>query len=168
MVDSPFVAISRVICLTLFAGTAWVIHWAVSQNEFAGLDAHQSLNPERALRSSPRPPEIPEYATIAELVDQRLRGPLYDPPPPPPKVTPPPEPIRVDIRLVGTVLEPGRDQALFARSDGKILFCDVGETIPYEPGKILLESVTESDAVLLVREPREEMVTLSIEQEGRE
>ncbi len=119
------------------------------------------------LKSVPAPPEIPRYATLAPLVDQRLRGPLYDPPPPPPPVVPPPEPIRVNLKLVGTVLEAGRNQALLANPQGKILFCRVGETISSHPGDIFLESVSEQDAVLRVTSPRESMVTLTIERNRR-
>lgn len=166
MTGSPIATAGRLTCLMLAVGTVLVGYWGIMPPAIDSPGTIASLPNHGRLAASPSPPEIPDYASIASLVDQRLRGPLYDPPPPPPVVSPPPPPIRVNLKLVGTVLEPGRDQALLANASGKVLFCTVGETITSEPGNLLLESVTENDAVLLVRDPREETVKLTIARDG--
>lgn len=81
----------------------------------------------------------PELAQFEPFWDRPLRSPLFDPPvvvetPPPP---PPPPPLT--IRLVGTVVEPGRALAILVNAAGKIEMKAVGQTTgdPAQPAEIL-------------------------------
>ncbi|MEO1525511.1 MAG: hypothetical protein AAFX06_08740 [Planctomycetota bacterium] len=167
MYSSTLKSISRLTMLVATIAIGSIIWWSL---EVPNIDHRASEVPPRSMTDPQTSiPEIPQYTALAPLLDQKLRGPLYDPPPAePPKQEPPPPPppIRIDLRLVGTVLEAGRNQAMFADADGKILFCRVGEPIDSQPGGLSLESVSETDAVLRVTEPRSELVTLTIERDN--
>lgn len=56
-----------------------------------------------------------------------LQQPLYDPPKPDPE--PAPEPPPLELRLLGTVIEPQRTQAILLTGDGHMVFKSLGETI---------------------------------------
>ena len=160
---APFRIVGRLISLLALLAAVGVGYWGTLP---VMVDGSTRVWPKTPLQSVPSPPVIPGYTAFASLVDQRLRGPLYDPPPIPLPPPTPPAPIRVDLKLVGTVLEPGMNQAILTNSRGKVLFCRVGETIASVPGGIVLESVTETEAVLRITTPRESAITLTTQERG--
>jgi hypothetical protein len=65
---------------------------------------------------------------LAQFCQLDLRRPLHDPPPPPPVLTPPAKPSPpLNIRLSGTIVEPGHSQALIVMPDGTVQLKSVGE-----------------------------------------
>jgi hypothetical protein len=82
---------------------------------------------------------------------------------PPPPVEQPPPPLHVNLRLVGTVLEPGRNKALLAAPDGNIEFRTVGDRFDWESQTLVVEEVCAGDTLLHVVAPREGMVRLNLE-----
>lgn len=158
-------SLSRIVALAATAMIVLIGFWVFEPSTIARSTSAVKATKTNTAKSPI--PDIPKFAAFQSLLDQKLRAPLYDPPPPKPEPPKPPEPIRVDLRLVGTVLEPGRNQAMLADQKGKIIFCRVGDAISSQPGGISLESVSETDAVLRVTEPRDELVTLTIESSRR-
>lgn len=115
----------------------------------------------------PDPPRILRLDALQAHLDQRLRPPLYDPPPPPeapPPVEQPPPPLRVNLRLLGTVLEPGRDKALLAAPDGNIEFRTVGHRFDWESQTLIVEEVSPRDVLIHVVAPRDGLVRLNLEE----
>jgi len=84
---------------------------------------------------SPRP----ELVAFEPYWERPLRRPLFDPPPvvETPPAPPPPPPL--NLRLVGTILEPGRAVAVLANAAGKIEMKAVGQSTgdPGQPAEIL-------------------------------
>jgi len=74
-------------------------------------------------------PGVPPLTAFRELRwDRTLRAPLYDPPPPPPPEVKPPPPL--NLKLLGTVIEPnGRSQAMLTASSGQVQMHRVGDVI---------------------------------------
>ena len=71
-----------------------------------------------------------DLVALRPRLERDLQGPLWDPPPvpePPPPVPPPPPPLR--LRLLGTVVEPGRSRAIFMTGSNEIVFAGVGQTL---------------------------------------
>jgi hypothetical protein len=113
------------------------------------------------------PPRILRLDALQAHLDQRLRPPLYDPPPPPEPPRPveqPPPPLRVNLRLVGTVLEAGHSKALLAAPDGNIEFRTVGDRFDWESQTLVVEEVSARDTLLHVVAPRDGMVRLNLEE----
>ena len=85
-----------------------------------------------------------------------LQRPLYDPPPPPPpkveKFVPPP----LNLRLLGTTIEPPNSQAIVMTASGEIEFRRVGDRI----GEATVQSI-ESDRMELMY--YDEVQTLEVE-----
>lgn len=79
----------------------------------------------------------------SEVWEKVLRGPLYDPPPPPPPEIVPPPPLR--LKLLGTIVEPGRSEAIVSTAAGQIEMARVGMTLDkatirtIEDGQITVE-----------------------------
>lgn len=110
---------------------------------------------------------LPRFPTVAELEplwNQNLRPLLYDPPPPvplpPPKVEPP-APIRLNLQLVGTFLEPNRRRVMLSTPDGRSETRSEGEVITIHAGNILITSVATDRVELEVRQPRTAKFTLT-------
>ena len=64
---------------------------------------------------------------VSGVWDKPLRRPLYDPPPPPPPQIPPPPPLR--LKLLGTIVESGRSEAIVSVATGQIEMARVGTTL---------------------------------------
>ena len=152
-------SICRLLSGVILLCAAGVGYWAVQQPDTAAELSEAVPAPIKAVD----PPDIPSFDALEPLVAQRLRAPLYDPPPSPPPTEPPPAPVRVDWKLVGTVLEPGRNKAILTSPEGKTYFREVGDLIAEQPAEMYLESVSERDAVLRITKPRVTEVTLSME-----
>ncbi|MGI9474028.1 MAG: hypothetical protein ACR2NZ_20985 [Rubripirellula sp.] len=103
-----------------------------------------------------------------QVAAQSLRGPLYDPPPPPPpRPQPPPrvEPTKpkavpkLDVTLVGTIIEADQSMAIIADATGKFDIKGVGEPLELTPKGMIVGNI-ESEQVTLKFEGRESTVKL--------
>lgn len=149
--------------LSALAATTGIVYWSLQPPELPS-----AVAPAPRVAGVPNPPVIPGYELLQASVSQRLRPPLYDPPPPPPpapkpKVEPPP-PIRVNLKLVGTVREPGKDRAMLAAPDGSIEFRRIGDRFQSESQTMVVEEVGARDVLIHVVEPRDGTVRLNLEE----
>lgn len=148
--------------LVTLAAAAGVAYWGTLP-----VTLEPSAAPAVTAGGVPDPPRIIRLDALQAHLDQLLRPPLYDPPPPPvapPPVEPPPPPLRVNLRLVGTVLEPGRDKALLAAPDGNIEFRTVGHRFDWESQTLVVEEVSPRDVLIHVVAPRDGLVRLNLEE----
>lgn len=148
--------------VSALAATGAIVYWSLQPPELPS-----AVVPVRRVAGVPNSPVIPGYEALQASVDQRLRPPLYDPPPPPPapkpKVEPPP-PIRVNLKLVGTVREPGKDRAMLAGPDGSIEFRRIGDEFQSESQTMVVEEVGARDVLIHVTAPRDGTVRLNLEE----
>jgi len=164
---SPFAArfvtrLCRLGSAIALASAAGVAYWGTLP---VRLDREGAPPPKSA--GVPDPPRILRLDALQAHLDQRLRPPLYDPPPPPEApvpVQPPPPPLQVNLRLVGTVLEPGRDKAMLAAPDGNIEFRTVGHQFDWESQTMVVQEVGPRDVLIHVVAPREGLVRLNLEE----
>ncbi len=136
-------------CVLLFS--AAIVFWSVSaiddsSQQLPGLQTGHASTPEVS-----RDPEI----TIPTAMTQRqLRGPLYDAKPaPPPKPSPPqPPPVKshpkLDLSLIGTIIESNNSLAIIADANGEFDVKAVGETLELAPDEIVITSI-QADQVTL-------------------
>lgn len=72
----------------------------------------------------------PTHKDFRASFQLNLQRPLFDPPPPPvPKAAPAPPPPPLTLRLLGTVIEVERSQALFLTQAGDIVCAYLGDTV---------------------------------------
>jgi hypothetical protein len=65
-----------------------------------------------------------------EIAERRLLRPLFDPPPAPlPEVVPPPPPPPLEVKLLGTIVNPQRPQAILRTQQGDVVFKGIGDSI---------------------------------------
>lgn len=69
---------------------------------------------------------LPSLAAFEPLTQLQLNRRLYDPPPPAPPPPAPPPPLTVT--LAGTIVEPGRNRAMFITRGGEYELKAIGET----------------------------------------
>jgi hypothetical protein len=117
--------------VVLVAGTLVVASAAVRSLRTSGssptLNGVKPIATFASIRSTKTLPSLPE---LEALCQQDLRRPLYDAPPPVPIAAPPPAPPSpLPFKLAGTVIEPGRSQALLQMADGKLQFNRVGDSV---------------------------------------
>lgn len=93
----------------------------------------------------------------AALASQSLRGPLYDPPPPPvapikqprPKPTPPPAgPPKLDLKLVGTIIQTNQSVAILSDSSGQFDVKGIGESLELTPQGVTLQEIEPEQVTL--------------------
>lgn len=103
--------------------------------------------------------QLPELTRdgFAQLCEQPLRRPLYDPPPPKPVVRQLP-PLRVE--LLGTILEGDNSIAIIRSEQGKVEYRRIGDSVGPVDGLAQLVEI-QGDAVLLER--AEERITLQVQ-----
>ena len=117
-------------------GVGTIAVWA-NGFQSPGIPASQAKSSTEELRISRKPevnsPEtaasgpIPALNDFRGLWDKPIRRALYDPPPPPlPAATPPP-PLR--LKLLGTVLESGRSEAILMAANGEVKMLRVGAVV---------------------------------------
>ena len=68
-------------------------------------------------------------SAFARLWDVNLRRPLYDSPTPAKTLPKPKPPAPLNMRLVGTMIEPGHSMAMFITKGGRIELRRVGQTV---------------------------------------
>jgi hypothetical protein len=87
---------------------------------------------------------------LRRLCAMDLRRPLFDPPPPAAAESEPqPEPrIPMSVRLVGTIIEPGRSIAMLQKHDGSITLCAEGRTVDDRGGPVKVIAVKENEVTV--------------------
>ena len=145
---------------SLFAASAGVAYW--------GFTPIQQGDSTQASRNRPTQQAAGEKAAsedapnIASHWNLKLRGPIQDPPKPKPKPLvikplskqPAGVPVaqpKLDITLVGTILESGHGVGIFADADGKYDRKSVGEVLSLEPKGIRVEKIDANGATISLR-----------------
>ena len=150
----------RAISLLLLFATAGVIWWALS--DVSSPNAGRNRVRESKPLTKPSQPE-PDSSLVAGVHWQRrLRGPLYDPPKPKPKPlvlkplptqpkgVPKSQP-KLELTLVGTILEKGRDIGVFVDANGKVDLKPVGEVLSLDPKGIRVERLSDFKATVSLK-----------------
>lgn len=152
----------------MIAGACGGGYWAVSE---INTDTSMS-SARRVVQTKPfLPVENDQQMTDKSIAMRSLRGPLYDPPPmasrPPtsaPRPQPPPQPrtppvARLNLRLVGTIIDADRSVAIVSDSSGKLDVKSRGETLELSPAGITIDAIT-SQAVTLTYQGRQSTIQL--------
>jgi len=103
---------------------------------------------------------VPDLDRFAAVWSREMQRPLYDPPPeqpPPPPPDPPPKPL--NIRLLGTMLEPDRRAAMFAVAGEGISVRELGQTVNNGSGDAKILQI-EADRVVLEYAGQQRVLTL--------
>ncbi len=119
-------------------------------------EGHKPKGREPSVPTAARLTQSPALQEFADLASVRLRRPLVDPPPPikkpvrkpAPPVRRSPKAPRLDIRLVGTVLEQGKSTAILVDSQGQIRVGREGESWKVGSATIRVDTVTREAAVI--------------------
>ncbi|MEM9364795.1 MAG: hypothetical protein AAGD07_02290 [Planctomycetota bacterium] len=149
--DSPFLnrRVLRAATAALGLSVVLVVGWAVWPSNLGSLQSSAATRPTQSSQHSD-PPRFLE-SVLASVVAKRLQGTRVSPRestkpiPPPPTMTRPNQSKPLDqlgIRLVGTVLEPGRPSVAIAVShDGRVVFRSAGESVPTRAGEYRLTRI---------------------------
>ena len=142
--------------VAFLAGTAGIVAWG-----FSAINENESVPPKPIRQRTSIPDQERTSAasrSLAQHWQRKLRQPLVDPPKPKPKplvikplVKQPagvPKPTKIDITLVGTILEPGRDVGVFADTSGGIDLKPVGKILDLEPKGVRVEKISETKATV--------------------
>lgn len=158
--------LGRAVSLLLLAALGGSAYWLLQP-------AAWETSPSALRAASARPlqtlPEIPPAAAVLKLADQRLRAPLYDPPPPqppPPKKEKPAPPPRVELQLIGTMIEKERSRAVLAAPNGRTEIRAEGEIVTLVPGEVTVAAVSAQQVTLRVGSANNFEITLTIAGEG--
>ena len=152
----------------LLAGAVGAVGWSLS-----GLKRDSG-----AVSSGPRAAPLTEFSkqpsttSFDESVAARsLRRPLFDPPPQPPtpapkpapkvveRPTPPPSIPKLDVTLVGTIIQPEQSLAIVADALGEFDVKGIGESLELSPQGITVERI-ESERVTLRYQGRQSTIEL--------
>lgn len=107
-------------------------------------------------------------AGVDAVLLRSLRAPLYDPPPAPPKAptnvrpvkrpkpTPPP---RLNLTLVGTIIDPDQSLAIVADADGNFDVKGVGDSLELQPAGVQIGHI-EAEVITLQYQGKEETIRL--------
>ncbi|HBV64125.1 MAG TPA: hypothetical protein DEF45_14010 [Rhodopirellula sp.] len=150
-------------CLLVFS--AAIVAWSVSAIDES---SPQSANVQRGQVATPKFTHDPELTIPAGMTKRQLRGPLYDPEPAPvspPKPKPPvvnlPKTVpKLELSLVGTIIESNNSLAIIADANGGFDIKGVGETLELAPDGIVIRSI-QSEQVILNHQGK--ATTLSLE-----
>lgn len=154
----------RVLALMLLLGGALIAVWGyrgdcsipVTASAISGRPSRPAANDNHDA--------LPELKEFEAHWNKPLRRPLFDPPPvvvPPPKKEPPPP---LNVRLVGTIIEPGKTIAMLTNARNALEFKQVGETVG--SGK-LLATITAIENSRVVVQYAGETLVLTMQDGGR-
>ena len=154
-------------CLLLLS--AAIVFWSASaidksSPQLSNVQADQVTASESA-------PE-PELTIPIALTQRQLRQPLYDPeptPPAPPQPKPPAVPRaklgpKLDLSLVGTIIESNKSLAIIADPNGGFDVKGVGEMLEIAPDGIVITSIQSGQVTL---EHQGKTTTLSLERKQK-
>ena len=139
------------VCLMILS--AGMVYWSAS-----AIDESESVLPS----SQPSPTagskttEKTEFKITATMTQRKLRAPLYDPEPAPPVSTKPvapapprpkPEP-KLDLTLVGTIIESDKSLAIIADANGQFDVKGVGDILEIAPDGIAIANIKSEQVTL--------------------
>lgn len=152
----------------MIAGACGGGYWAVSEIDVKA--SPSSAGP--VVQMAPVPMDSDnQQASNMSIAMRSLRGPLYDPPPiasrpqtPPPRPPAPPQPrtppvARLDVQLVGTIIDADRSVAIVSDASGKLDVKSRGETLELSPAGIIIDAI-DSQAVTLTYQGRQSTIQL--------
>ncbi len=141
-------------CLLVFS--AAVIYWSVS-----AIGESKPVLPE--VQSGPttdsNTTEKTDLKITAAMTQRQLRAPLYDPEPAPPVSTKPvapavprpkPEP-KLNLTLVGTIIESNNSLAIIADANGQFDVKGVGDILQVDPDGVAIASIKSEQVTLTYR-----------------
>lgn len=100
----------------------------ISQSKVgSSVEDRTSRKPDANSRATTASGPIPALNDFRGLWDKPIRRTLYDPPPPPPPAAIPPPPLR--LKLLGTVLESGRSEAILMTTNGEVKMLRAGAVV---------------------------------------
>jgi hypothetical protein len=151
----------------MIAGACGGGYWAVSEIDVSAADQV------RGGAGTPLvlPIDDDSQESKSPLAMRSLRGPLYDPPtvaqrPPTPAPKPPPTPPprveskpRLDLRLVGTIINADRSVAIVSDASGNLDVKGRGETLELSPPGITIDAI-DSQAITLSYQGRQSTIEL--------
>lgn len=152
----------------MIAGACGGGYWAVSEIDAGGTTSSARRD---ATIDASLPVDNDKQKPDSSVAMRSLRGPLYDPPPvaprpptPAPRPQPPPQPrtppvARLDVRLVGTIIDADRSVAIVSDSSGKLDVKSRGETLELSPAGITIDAI-DSQAVTLTYQGRQSTIQL--------
>lgn len=157
-------------CLTLvaagfLAATAATVGWSLSavQSDSGETSQRRTLTTPIESKEKSNTSDV-DYAIAA----RRLRRPLVDPPPPRPKPPPkkttpvvqaPPPPPKLDVTLVGTIIQPDQSLAIIADAAGGFDVKGIGESLELSTEGITIQRI-ESEKVTLLYQGRQSTIEL--------
>ena len=139
------------VCLLLFS--AAIVLWSVSNVDES---SPQSPNVQPGHTATSEVSRVPELTIPTAMTQRQLRGPLYDPAPvpaSPPKPKPPvvPRPKtgpKLDLILIGTIIESNNSLAIIADANGGFDVKGVGEILELAPDGIVITSIQSEQVTL--------------------
>jgi hypothetical protein len=149
-------------------GTTGAVYWSTSAIAPAAVTVDRRANSPAVTGREPAP--TPAAGADDDLL-RSLRAPLYDPPPTPPtaptnarpvprpKPTPPP---RLNLTLVGTIIDPDQSLAIIADADGNFDVKGVGDSLELKPAGVRIGQI-ESEAITLQYQGKESTIRLEKE-----
>jgi type II secretory pathway component PulC len=154
-----------VLAAGLFAGAAGAVGWSVSAIDGGASGMSRNNVPVAEIDQAAGESESSNDVSIAS---RALRRPLQDPPPPPP---PQPEPVpqiveaptpqpRLDVTLVGTIIQPDQSLAIVSDSTGAFDVKGIGEALELSTQGITVQRI-EPEKVTLLYQERETIVELT-------
>lgn len=157
------------VCCLALAG--WIVFDAVSPSTAPAVSTAPTqavMDAEEAITLRPRP----TLSDFAPFVDRDLLAPLYDPPPAPPPESEPKKPDAPPIaaKLLATMVEPGRSQAVLdvGGSTERVGVGDVVEgatVLQITPGAVVLQQ--DGERITLALPEREQAPAPTTQPAGR-
>lgn len=153
-------------CLTAIAGGLLIgavgaIGWSLSEIDTSTpIDKDVQREPVQPATRGDNPQPFDERIAL-----QSLRGPLYDPPAPAerakPSSTPPPPPQqpKLDLTLVGTIMEANQSVAILSDASGQFDVKGIGELLELLPAGVTVQNI-QAEQVTLEFQGRQSTVQL--------
>ena len=149
-------------------GATAAVYWSTSEIAPAAVTVDRRVNGPAATGGESAPTHT---AGVDAVLRRSLRAPLYDPPPAPPKTpanvrpvprpkpTPPP---RLNLTLVGTIIDPDHSLAIVADADGNFDVKGVGDSLELQPAGVRIGHI-EAEVITLQYQGREATIRLDRE-----
>lgn len=148
-----YLTLATVCLLVLSAG---MVYWSVSAIDESGFVLPR-VQPSPTTGSNTTGKT--EFKITTTMTQRKLRAPLYDPEPAPPVSTKPvvpaaprpkPEP-KLNLTLVGTIIESDKSLAIIADANGQFDVKGVGDTLEIDPDGIAITNIKSEQVTLTYR-----------------
>lgn len=136
--------------LIFFAGSVAVLGWGVVAPFPQPSALPPSNRPEKSTESAPLDNPVSGSQDWANLVDRRLRPPLFDESVSEASAAPKVAPAQIPIQLVGTIIERGKSLGIFRVSGTDLQIRGIGEHLGEGPTAAEVVAVDQSQARLRV------------------